>query len=62
LWSKRSAEKVTAKFKDTVVLKTSPWRVVNIEPGDVKRRDIRLGDIQNEDIDEGLTLVMRTAN
>ena len=62
MWSKRGAEKVTAKFKDIVALKTSPWRVRNIESGGVKRRDIRLGDIQNEDVDEGLTLVMRTAS
>ena len=48
---------MTAKFgdnEDTVVLETSPWRVLNIEPGGVKRRDIQLGDIQNEDVDEGV--------
>ena len=28
-------------------IETSAWGVVNIEPHDVKKRDVRLGDVQN---------------
>jgi hypothetical protein len=45
-WINARAIQVRSQSGVGRVPETSPWRVVNIEPRDVKKRDMRLGDIE----------------